>query len=873
MTPKLRSLIQQAGGPFKGKVKFLLHHHLPLCGDKPLPIYQRLMPERIWVGWRVKLKDDGSFSKPPVSLVTMKSDAWQENLCTYEEAIAAALEHNASAQGFSRIAGVGILPPQGAGIACGDLDYCIKDGALEPWAREIVRCAEGDRYEAYCERSPSGEGVRFIAIGRGSIPKPANNLEMYDGSVVHYVTVTGRHVPGSPVDLVEAPRTIAAMLARAGTAVGEEVDEDADCLGEALPKKEVKQAANDDEPVADLRSETPMAMVNTAALAALDKWVPKMFGDNARKSGKDTWRVSPEKLGRDTQEDLSISRKGVKDFGLHDLGDAREGKRTPIDLLLHDDYQCVLTEDYQGLSDSKEAALLLCDLIGRQDLKARFTAFKPFKPLGADDPAAVLTTPEWPAGTLPAGLEAHTTRIAERMRAAPGAAAFAFLTTMAACIPSDVRVDVLRDGTFLQRANVYGLLVGRPGAAKSPLLGAAKGPLLECESEWRVERKKMQTEAARNAALAKRRKAAPVADEAASDPAFVGLDEATDDNPAPMNGATQKEDRMRVVNDATAEKLVRLSAQYGDGLILAPGELDLLMGNMDRYSSGRSGGASKDANMLIVAHDGDAYRVDRVTSETVEADALVFSIVTSTQPSALGAHLGDPRVGSGLFQRFLFCPMGRPAERRSAEPLDPAMSERHNHALRLLLDVTRDHSKLMLSFSAKAVAVWRHVDDWAVREGNGVKLATEEGMIAKTGMHVARLALALEMIEWAWKAAGDEGPLKPPAEVSAASVQRAFDLWRGFLLPGARQCLRLGATARMDADAKALADMIERLPEKERSKPVTEGQVRKFVRRLQDPVALEKAAGALIQSGLLAPASTSRKGGLAWAVNPMVWAA
>lgn len=872
MTPELRNLIATAPRDAKGRARILPAHAIPLdATGQPIPAFIKLMKERRWVGWIKKPRSDGSFSKPPISLKTMKMEGWNklDALCAYETAVVAAQLHNA--RGASpRIEGLGFLPSSYLGLCFGDIDHAFKAGKLEPWARAIIR--DGDAPpETYCERSPSGEGLRFIGIGSDCINNPTNNIEMYRDET-RYMTITGANFPNAPDDIRPAPRMISAMLARAGTAVDQEVDEDADCLGEVPPKKEVKAAANDDDvPVADLRSETPMAMVNSAALAALDKWVPKVFGDSARKSSKDTWRVSSEKLGRDTQEDLSIDRKGVKDFGLHDQGDARKGKRTPVDLLLFEEYQCVLAEDYQGVTDPKEAALLLCDLMGRPDLKALFTAFKPFKPLGADDPAAMLTTPEWPAGTLPRDLEAHMSRIAERMRAAPGAAAFAFMATMAACIPPGVRVDVLRDGTFLQRANVYALLVGRPGAAKSPLLGAAKGPLLVCESEWRVERKKMQTEAARNTMLMKRRNAAAVADEAASDPAFEA---ATDDNPTPMTSeATQKEDRMRVVNDATAEKMVRLSAQYGDGLILAPGELDLLMGNMDRYSSGRSGGASKDANMLIVAHDGDAYRVDRVTSETVEADALVFSIVTSTQPSALGAHLGDPRVGSGLFQRFLFCPMGRPAERRSAEPLDPAMSERHNRAVRLLLDVTRDHGKLMLRFSPEAVAVWRHVDDWAVREGNGVKLATEEGMIAKTGMHVARLALALEMIEWAWQAAGGEGSLKPPAEVSAASVQRAFDLWQGFLLPGARQCLRLGATARVDADAKALADMIERLPDNDRSKPVTDGQVRKNVRSLRDQTALERAAGVLIEIGMLAPATTSRKGGQAWAVNPMVWAA
>ena len=884
MSPDLRNLINIVGGAPKGFVLFLPHHRLPLGSDgEPLPVFAPLMQEPIWLGWRKAPKPGkpGKFSKPPISLKTMRSDGWKSGLVTYEEAISAALSHNAATSDPQKhIAGVGILPNAELGVACGDLDDCIDDGKLTPWAREILIDAS-KQFECYAERSPSGDGVRFIARGAGHIVPAANNVELYDSEDHNYVTVTGRHIENAPTDLVAAPRTIAAMLARAGIANESEgeLDTDADCLGMVLPKRgttaEVRKPAspaNDDEAVADLRSETPMAAVNSAALASLDKWVPKLFGDNARKSGKDTWRISSAKLGRDMQEDLSIDRKGVKDFGLHDQEDARDGKRTPVDLFLHEDYQCVIAEDYQGIANSKEAALRLCDLIGRPDLKELFSQFKPFRPIGNDDPAATLATPEWPAGTLPAELEDHTRRIAARMRAAPGAAAFAHFVTMAACIPAGVRADVLRDGTFLQRANVFALLVGRPGAAKSPILDAAQGPLMEAESEWRVVRKRLQTEAARTAAMAKRRKATPPP--ANDDPTFEATEEPTDDNPATLGGeATQKgDDRMRVVTDATMEKTIRLAAQYPDGLILAPGEFEILMGGLDRYASGSAG--SKDANVLIVGHDGKPYRLDRVTSETVEADALVVSIVSSTQPSVLGTHLGDPRVGNGLFQRMLLVPMGSPAAWRSDEPLDPQTTKRYRRSVRRLLDLTRDHGDLMLPFSPEAVSVWRQADDWAVQELRTAKSETEGGVIGKTGMHVTRLALALELIWWAWGASDSEVAPPLPDEVSGASARRAFHLWRGFLLDGIRQCLRLGSRANVDADVKRLADfLVDKLPEAERRKPLTAGLVGRHIRGLKEPDAMDRAAGVLVERGWLAPASANRKGSAAWKVNPEVWAA
>lgn len=73
--------------------------------------------------------------------------------------------------------------------------------------------------------------------------------------------------------------------------------------------------------------------LNSAALQNLSAWVPALFGPAAEfKSGG--YRISSKALGRDLEEDLSISPKGIKDFGIHDQGDSREGKRTPIDIVI-----------------------------------------------------------------------------------------------------------------------------------------------------------------------------------------------------------------------------------------------------------------------------------------------------------------------------------------------------------------------------------------------------------------------------------------------------------------------------------------------------------------------------------------------------------
>jgi Bifunctional DNA primase/polymerase, N-terminal len=82
----------------------------------------------------------------------------------------------------------------------------------------------------------------------------------------------------------------------------------------------------------DHQSQTDWASLNSTALQNLAAWVPALLPAAIPKDG--CWRVPSKSLGRDLQEDLSITPQGIKDFGIHDQGDAREGKRSPIDLVM-----------------------------------------------------------------------------------------------------------------------------------------------------------------------------------------------------------------------------------------------------------------------------------------------------------------------------------------------------------------------------------------------------------------------------------------------------------------------------------------------------------------------------------------------------------
>src|SRR5262245_12504874 len=64
--------------------------------------------------------------------------------------------------------------------------------------------------------------------------------------------------------------------------------------------------------------------VKAAALANLDAWVPAFLPKAEFQPNTGGWRVSSTDLGRDLQEDLSIHPTGIKDFGVHDMGDSHQ---------------------------------------------------------------------------------------------------------------------------------------------------------------------------------------------------------------------------------------------------------------------------------------------------------------------------------------------------------------------------------------------------------------------------------------------------------------------------------------------------------------------------------------------------------------------
>ncbi|ABI68770.1 phage/plasmid primase, P4 family [Syntrophomonas wolfei] len=154
-------------------------------------IPQYLKDNGQFCNWRYELRD-GSQTKVPYMSGT-KRKANVDDPTTF-----VAFDTAASATGYD---GIGIR-------VCGrivgiDLDHCMEEGKLLPWAQEIV-----DRFNVtYIEISPSGEGIRIFALLPDSFEYDTQtyyikkgNIEVYiPGHTNRFLTVTGNTINGADV--------------------------------------------------------------------------------------------------------------------------------------------------------------------------------------------------------------------------------------------------------------------------------------------------------------------------------------------------------------------------------------------------------------------------------------------------------------------------------------------------------------------------------------------------------------------------------------------------------------------------------------------------------------------------------------------------
>jgi hypothetical protein len=318
----------------------------PLVPLPDLAALRELRERPQWVAWKYTERN-GRITKPPVNPHTGEGASHSDprSWGTYEQALQCA-----QARG---LAGVGYVITEDDGFTGADLDKCRDPdfGQIEPWAQEIL-----DLAETYAEVSPSGTGLRLIWRGKveQTFKCDPKHVEVYKS--LRYLTITGEHVAGTPKEIREAPQTESVLRERVESFRREQEAARAatrpEPMGVHLPMPPRPGVLHSGPGVAN----SFFRNLNDAAMRDIATWVPALFGSAAVfQPTTRGFRISSHSLGRDLEEDLSITPMGIKDFGVHDMGDPRQGKRTPLDIVL----------EFGGKPTAKEAGLWLCDQIGK----------------------------------------------------------------------------------------------------------------------------------------------------------------------------------------------------------------------------------------------------------------------------------------------------------------------------------------------------------------------------------------------------------------------------------------------------------------------------------------------------------------------------
>ena len=290
---------------------------------EPLSVPLALSSRRNWIGWRLEPNPDDPDSPKKMPVVLARGVPVNDYLMphahvTYEEAVAQV--------GPLKLSGVGFVMTLDCGMIGVDLDKCRDPatGVINAREQEVI-----DRRETYFEISPSGRGVRFFSLTDVPLRKTVlgGGVEMY--STGRYLTFTGDRIIGTPLEIGRAPYAIETLMQWAADANAMKAASKATAAGQS------QAAPGSFEEIADRKAyrDSPMGRINQAAMASFDAWVPELLPD-AEKTASGGYRVKSRDLGRPLEEDLSISPSGITDFGVHDLGDAREGRRSPIDIVM-----------------------------------------------------------------------------------------------------------------------------------------------------------------------------------------------------------------------------------------------------------------------------------------------------------------------------------------------------------------------------------------------------------------------------------------------------------------------------------------------------------------------------------------------------------
>ena len=267
--------------------------------------------------------------------------------------------------------------------------------------------------------------------------------------------------------------------------------------------------------------------------------------------------------------------------------------------------------------------------------------------------AVLRPVPPFDMRLMPAPLQAWVEDIANRMQCAPEFPAVAAVVALAAVLGRKVGIRPKLKDAWTVVANLWAMIVGRPGVLKTPATQEAKRPLdrliaeaIERNAKDRAtfEQDTMIHEARRKAAKDQLEKRAKVKD--ATDEELRDLAAKASADPS----ITEPKVRRYQTSDCTVEKFQELLSENPNGLLQYRDELSGWLRSLDREDR------KSDRAFYLEGWNGTGgYDCDRIGQGTTRIEAVCISLLGGIQPGPLATYLRQMTSGAGddgLISRF-----------------------------------------------------------------------------------------------------------------------------------------------------------------------------------------------------------------------------
>lgn len=263
---------------------------------------------------------------------------------------------------------------------------------------------------------------------------------------------------------------------------------------------------------------------------------------------------------------------------------------------------------------------------------------------------SLVPVPAFDSDLLPKALRPWCVDIAERMQCPIDFVAVTVMVMLATVVGRQVGIRPKQCDDWQEVPNLWGLLIGRPGAMKSPAMKEATSPLVRLEVKAKQEYDAVMAEYESRAMVAEtRRKVAEVELRNAikkrdANPDTIAADMLAEYEAEPVR-------RRFILNDPTPEKTQVIMAENPRGVMIQRDEAQGFLRSLDKP------GREDSRAFYIECWTGNSrFTVDRIGRGTLDIPACCASILATIQPGPLASYLSDAVNGGksddGLMPRF-----------------------------------------------------------------------------------------------------------------------------------------------------------------------------------------------------------------------------